>query len=125
MHTALLSVPLSHAKRSYFHNMVAEPVFLILLAVGTAVRECMAMMETVLGRIRQLEETNEALRTELREAQELGGERYRHDRDTARRQEAAETEEKSLKPRQQQERERCPWCLRPHIQAGDVQWHGC
>ena len=36
------------------------------------------------------EEPNEALRTELREAQELGEERYRHDRDTAR-QEAGET----------------------------------
>ena len=48
------------------------------------------MMETVSGRVRQLEEANEELRTELREAQELGEERYRHDRDNAR-QEAEET----------------------------------
>ena len=42
------------------------------------------MMVTVLERIRQLEEANEALRSELRETQELGEEGYRHDRDTVR-----------------------------------------
>ena len=43
-----------------------------------------------LERIRQLEEANEALRTDVREAQELGEERYRHDRIRAR-QEAVES----------------------------------
>ena len=43
-----------------------------------------------LGRIRQWDEANKALRTELKEADNLGEERYRHDRDTAR-QEAEET----------------------------------
>ena len=47
-------------------------------------------VETVLERIWQLEEANEALRADLREAQELGEERHRQDRDTAR-QEAEET----------------------------------
>ena len=48
------------------------------------------MMEEVLARLQQLELANAALQAELREAQKLGEERYRHDRGAAR-QEAEET----------------------------------
>ena len=41
------------------------------------------VMEQVLERLRQLEDANAALQEELREAQELGEERDRHDCDTA------------------------------------------
>ena len=48
------------------------------------------MMVAVLSRLQQLELANIAFQEELRGAHELGGERYRHDRDTAQ-QEAEET----------------------------------
>ena len=75
-HTALCAFSPFVTQKRHIHNMVVEPVFLTSLAVETP--------DELQQHCNSWKLANAALLAELREAQEFGEERYRHDRDAAR-----------------------------------------